>query len=128
MSRNFIVQVLQGKDITIYGDGDQTRSFCYVDDLVDGMLRMMASSADVTGPINMGNPQELAILEPAEKIVSLVGGKSKPCFKPLPTDDPRQRQLDITMARLALGWEPKVPLETGPWRTVEHFRREFSGN
>lgn len=123
---NFIVQALRGNDITIYGQGEQTRSFCYVDDLVDGMLKMMASSEDITGPINMGNPQELTIIELAEKILSLVGGRSKLIFKPLPEDDPKQRQPDISKAKAILDWEPKVSLDDGLRRTIEYFRQEFS--
>jgi UDP-glucuronate decarboxylase len=123
---NFIVQALQGKDITIYGRGDQTRSFCYVDDLVEGMVKMMGVSAEITGPINLGNPQEITILTLAEKIISLVGGRSRLRYEPLPADDPRQRQPDITLARSTLDWEPRVSLDDGLQRTVEYFRRELS--
>lgn len=124
---NFIVQALRGDDITIYGRGEQTRSFCYVDDLVDGMLGMMDSGVDIVGPVNMGNPREMTILELAETVLSLVGGKSKLVFKPLPADDPKQRQPDISLAKSALGWEPKVSLEDGLARTIDYFRREING-
>ena len=123
---NFIVQALRGEDITIYGDGTQTRSFCYVDDLIEGFVRMMASPKEVIGPINMGNPLEFTILQLAEAVLKLVGGKSKVIFKPIPQDDPRQRQPDITAARETLGWEPKVQLEQGLEKTVGYFR-EFLG-
>ena len=123
---NFIVQALLGQDITIYGDGEQTRSFCYVDDLVDGMLKMMGSGADVVGPINMGNPREMTIIELAEKVLTLVGGKSKLVFKPLPGDDPKQRKPDISMAKSTLGWEPKVSLDDGLARTIDYFRQQLS--
>jgi UDP-glucuronate decarboxylase len=122
---NFIVQALQGRDITIYGGGEQTRSFCYIDDLVDGMLKMMDSGADLVGPINMGNPREMTIMELAEKVLTLVGGRSKLVFKPLPGDDPRQRQPDISKAKSSLGWEPKVSLEDGLARTIDYFRRQI---
>jgi UDP-glucuronate decarboxylase len=119
---NFIVQALQGHDITIYGDGEQTRSFCYVDDLVDGLIRLMESDEEVTGPINLGNPGEFSIRQLAEKVVALVGSGSKLVFEPLPQDDPTQRQPDITKARTVLDWEPKVSLEQGLPKTVEYFR------
>jgi len=120
---NFIVQALKGNDITIYGDGRQTRSFCYVDDMVDGFVRMMATENGFTGPVNMGNPAEFAILEIAEKVIQLVGGSSEISFHPLPTDDPRQRQPDIELARSKLGWQPKVSLEDGLKETIAYFRR-----
>lgn len=120
---NFIVQALKGEDITIYGDGRQTRSFCYVDDLIDGMLRLMDSPADFTGPVNIGNPGEFTMLELAERVLRLVGGKSKLVYLPLPADDPRQRQPDIALAKSALGWEPKVSLEDGLKETIVYFRR-----
>lgn len=123
---NFIVQALQGKDITIYGRGDQTRSFCYVDDLVDGMLRMMESPSEITGPVNLGNPTEMTILELAEKILALVGGKSKLRFEPLPSDDPQQRQPDISMAKSQLGWAPKVSLDDGLKETIAYFRQKLN--
>jgi UDP-glucuronate decarboxylase len=119
---NFIVQALRGEDITIYGDGSQTRSFCYVDDLIEGFLSMMASPHEVTGPINMGNPVEFTIKELAETILKMVGGKSKLVFKPLPQDDPKQRQPDITLARGTLGWEPQVKLEQGLEKTIAYFQ------
>lgn len=120
---NFIVQALQGGDITIYGDGQQTRSFCYVDDLIDGMVRLMDSPADFTGPVNIGNPSEFTMLELAEMILSLVGGKSKLVYMPLPADDPKQRQPDITLAKASLGWTPKVALEDGLKETIAYFRK-----
>jgi UDP-glucuronate decarboxylase len=119
---NFIVQALRGEDITIYGDGSQTRSFCYVDDLIEGFVRMMATPSDITGPFNMGNPVEFTIKELAEAVLKTIGGKSTLIFKPLPQDDPKQRQPDITMAREKLGWEPKVKLQEGLERTVAYFR------
>lgn len=123
---NFIVQALRGEDITIYGDGAQTRSFCYVDDLIDGFVRMMASPAAVTGPINMGNPVEFTIRELAEMVLRLVGGSSRLVLQPLPQDDPRQRQPDITLARSHLDWAPTVRLEQGLERTVAYFREFLS--
>jgi UDP-glucuronate decarboxylase len=120
---NFIVQALRGEDITIYGDGSQTRSFCYVDDLIEGFVRMMASPKDVTGPINMGNPGEFTIRELAETVLKMVGGKSKLVMLPLPQDDPRQRQPDISLAKNTLGWEPQVKLEEGLEKTIHYFRR-----
>ncbi|MFZ5896299.1 MAG: UDP-glucuronic acid decarboxylase family protein [Myxococcota bacterium] len=119
---NFIVQALLGENLTIYGDGRQTRSFCYVDDLVDGLLKMMDTEKGFTGPVNLGNPGEFTILELAEKVVSLVGGKSKLVFKPLPQDDPKQRKPDISIARSKLGWEPKVQLDEGLRETIAYFR------
>ena len=121
---NFIVQALQNKDITIYGTGLQTRSFQYVDDLLEGMLRLMNSPADFTGPVNIGNPDEFTIKQLAEKVLELIPeSKSKLIYKPLPQDDPRQRQPDITLAKAKLGWEPKVKLNEGLQKTVEYFRR-----
>jgi UDP-glucuronate decarboxylase len=120
---NFIVQALRGDDITIYGDGSQTRAFCYVDDLIEGFLRLMAASDDVTGPINLGNPVETPIGTLATMIVDMVGSKSRIDYHPLPADDPTQRCPDITRARNVLGWEPRVPLETGLRRTIEYFDR-----
>ncbi len=119
---NFIVQALQGDDITIYGNGSQTRSFCYVDDLIEGFMRMMATPASVTGPINIGNPDEFTILELAEEVLRQVGGTSKLIRMPLPEDDPKQRQPDIAQAYNVLGWEPKVKLESGLARTIDYFR------
>ncbi len=123
---NFIVQALRGEDITIYGDGTQTRSFCYVDDLIEGFVRMMVSPAEVTGPINMGNPAEFTIRELAEMVLRLVGGNSRLVLQPLPQDDPRQRQPDITLARHHLDWAPQVKLEQGLERTVAYFREFLS--
>ena len=122
---NFIVQALQGKSLTIYGDGSQTRSFCYVDDLVEGLIKMMNSHSDVTGPINLGNPVENTIREFGERIVKLVGAESTVKFKPLPTDDPRRRCPDISKAKKILGWAPKVALEEGLQRTIANFRERL---
>jgi UDP-glucuronate decarboxylase len=119
---NFIVQALKNEDITIYGDGSQTRSFCYVDDLIEGMVRLMNTGDEFTGPINVGNPGEFTILELAEKVIYLTGSSSKLVFRPLPEDDPLQRQPDITMARKVLGWEPKVGLDEGLKKTITYFR------
>src|SRR6266568_197411 len=119
---NFIVQALQGEDLTVYGDGGQTRSFCYVDDLIDGLIAFMQSADEVVGPVNLGNPGEYTIREVAEMVLKLTGGRSSIVFKPLPQDDPTQRQPDITLARHALGWEPKVPLAEGLERTVAYFK------
>ncbi|WP_428488149.1 UDP-glucuronic acid decarboxylase family protein [Rhodopila sp.] len=118
---NFIVQALKDEDITLYGDGMQTRAFCYVDDLVDGLIRLMNSSPGITGPINIGNPHEIPVRELAERIIKLVNAKSKVVHQPLPQDDPMQRCPDITYARQVLGWEPKVPLEDGLRRTIAYF-------
>jgi UDP-glucuronate decarboxylase len=123
---NFIVQALKGEDITIYGDGSQTRSFCYVDDLIEGMIRLMDSSDDVTGPINVGNPGEFTMIELAETVLRLTGSKSKLVRMPLPADDPKQRRPDITRARTTLGWEPKVQLEDGLKETIGYFRKLLS--
>ncbi len=120
---NFIVQALKGGDITIYGDGQQTRSFCYVDDLIQGIVSMMESDPSCTGPINIGNPGEFTMLELAELVLQIVGGKSKLVFQPLPQDDPKQRQPDITLAKEKLGWEPKVRLEDGLKETITYFKR-----
>lgn len=124
---NFIVQAIRGEDITIYGNGQQTRSFCYVDDLIEGFVRMMNTEAGFSGPLNMGNPGEFTILELAEKVLQLVGGKSKLVFHPLPTDDPKQRQPDISLAKAKLDWEPKVQLEDGLKETVAYFRELLAG-
>jgi UDP-glucuronate decarboxylase len=120
---NFIVQALKGENITIYGDGQQTRSFCYVDDLIEGFLRLMNSEPGFTGPVNLGNPGEFTMLELAEKVLKLVGGKSRLTFMPLPADDPKQRQPNIELAKEKLGWEPKVPLDEGLKRTVAYFAK-----
>ncbi len=122
---NFIVQALQGQPITIYGDGSQTRSFCYVDDLIEGMVRMMASPEGVTGPINLGNPAEFTMLELAERIIALIGSRSSIVYKPLPRDDPKQRRPDISMAQATLHWTPTIQLEDGLSRTVAYFRSLF---
>lgn len=122
---NFIVQALKGQDITIYGDGSQTRSFCYVDDLIDGMVSMMQTDVGFTGPINMGNPDEFSMLELAENVLRLTKSRSKLSFKTLPQDDPRQRQPDIALARQALSWQPKVKLEDGLRETIAYFRKEL---
>ena len=110
---NFIMQALKGEQVTIYGDGCQTRSFCYVDDLIDAMLRMMSTPDSFPGPVNVGNPDEVTILQLAESVIRLTGSRSRIEFKPLPTDDPRQRQPDISLAKKMLGWEPKVTLDDG---------------
>lgn len=121
---NFIVQALKGHDLTIYGDGSQTRSFCYVDDLVDGFVRFM-NQKETVGPLNLGNPGEFTMLELAEIILKQVGGPSKITHRPLPADDPKQRRPDITLAKKYLGWEPKVPLAEGIARTISYFRKEL---
>ncbi|GHC05721.1 UDP-glucuronic acid decarboxylase family protein [Thermomonas carbonis] len=118
---NFIMQALRGESITIYGEGQQTRSFCYVDDLVEGFLRLMNTEPGVTGPVNLGNPGEFTIRQLAEKVIDLTGSKSTLVFKPLPSDDPLQRQPDIALARARLGWEPVVQLEEGLTRTIAYF-------
>jgi UDP-glucuronate decarboxylase len=119
---NFIVQALKGEDITIYGDGQQTRSFCFVDDLVEAMLRMMGTDSDVTGPVNIGNPGEFTMLELAEAVIRLTRSKSKLVFLPLPQDDPKQRRPDISLAKKSLGWSPKVDLEAGLEKTIGYFK------
>lgn len=118
---NFIVQALQGDDITLYGDGSQTRSFCYVDDLVEAIVKIMATDDNFVGPVNVGNPSEFTILELAEKVIEFIGSKSKIVNKPLPMDDPTRRRPDITLAREKLGWEPKIELDEGLRRTVDYF-------
>jgi UDP-glucuronate decarboxylase len=123
---NFIVQALKGEDITIYGSGLQTRSFCYVDDMVEGFVRMMATERGFTGPLNLGNPGEFTMLELAEKVLTLVGSKSRLVFMPLPLDDPRQRRPDITLAKEKLDWTPKVNLEDGIKETVQYLRTLLS--
>lgn len=119
---NFIVQALRGEPITIYGEGNQTRSFCYVDDLIEGFIRLMNTERGFTGPVNLGNPGEFTMLELAQKVIELTGSKSELTFKPLPEDDPKQRQPDITLAKEKLGWEPTVKLEAGLTRTIDYFR------
>ena len=118
---NFIVQALKGEEITIYGDGSQTRSFCYVDDLIEGMIRLMDSPDDVTGPINIGNPREFTIRDLAEKVIAATGNKSKLSFHPLPSDDPTQRRPDISLAKTVLQWEPRITLEEGLEKTIPYF-------
>jgi UDP-glucuronate decarboxylase len=118
---NFIVQALRGEDITIFGEGNQTRSFCYVDDLITGFVKLMDTGDDVTGPINLGNPIEFSIRELAEQVIALTGSKSKLVFRPLPHDDPKQRQPDISKAIATLGWKPKVELQEGLTRTISYF-------
>ncbi len=123
---NFIVQALAHRDITVYGDGTQTRSFCYVDDLVEGLIRMMNGPDDFTGPVNMGNPGEFSMLDLAEMVIRLTGSKSKIIFEPLPQDDPMQRQPDISLAKDRLDWEPMLDLEEGLKKTIEYFRSILS--
>ena len=120
---NFIVQALRGQDITLYGDGSQTRAFCYADDLIDGFLRMMATDDGFTGPINIGNPHEISVRTLAERVIALTGAKSQLVFRPLPADDPIQRCPDISLARAMLGWEPKIALDDGLTRTIAYFDR-----
>jgi len=122
---NFIVQALRGEDITIYGDGAQTRSFCYIDDLIEGIVRLMESPKEFTGPVNIGNPQEFTIKKLAETVLEMVGGTSALVLKPLPEDDPRQRQPDITVAGEKLGWEPRVDLQSGLEKTIAYFRKSL---
>jgi UDP-glucuronate decarboxylase len=121
---NFICQALSGRNITIYGDGSQTRSFCYVDDLIEVLIRMMNSPADFTGPVNIGNPGEFTIKELAEKVVAKVGGSSKIIYEDLPQDDPTRRRPDITLAKTYLGWEPKIKLDEGLDKTIEYFKTQ----
>ncbi len=125
---NFIVQALQGKDITIYGDGSQTRSFCYVDDLIDGLIKLMNSDANITGPINIGNPGEFTILQLAETVISMTGTKSKIIFQPLPSDDPKQRQPDIGRAQSLLNWTPSIQLKAGLEKTIDYFKNSIATN
>ena len=120
---NFIVQALKGEDITMYGDGKQSRSFCYVDDLIDGMMRLMASDDSFTGPVNIGNPKEFTMLELAQEIISLTGSQSKVSFQPLPQDDPLQRQPIIDLAYQKLGWSPHIELREGLGHTIEYFKK-----
>ena len=119
---NFIVQALRGEDITVFGDGSQTRSFCYVDDMIDGLIRMMGTPKGFLGPVNLGNPAEFTILELAEILIRMTGSRAKIVFKPLPQDDPTQRKPDITLAQKKLGWQPHVPLKEGLAKTIEYFR------
>jgi len=122
---NFVVQALRGEDITIYGDGMQTRSFCYVDDLIEAMIRVMNTPDDFTGPINIGNPREFTILELARHVIELTGSRSKLIFKPLPADDPRQRQPDIALAKNVLGWAPTTELRQGLEKTIRYFEAQL---
>jgi UDP-glucuronate decarboxylase len=118
---NFIVQALKGEPLTVFGEGSQTRSFCYVDDMIEAFVRLMDSPDDFTGPVNLGNPGEFTILELAQKVIELTGSRSKIVHRPLPNDDPRQRQPDITLARTRLGWEPRIPLHEGLSKTIAYF-------
>ncbi|MCG2722129.1 MAG: SDR family oxidoreductase [Thermodesulfovibrionales bacterium] len=120
---NFIMQALKGEQITVYGEGSQTRSFCYVDDMIDGLVRLMNSPDDFTGPVNLGNPREFSILQLARLVIKLTGSKSKIVYKPLPPDDPRQRQADITLAQARLNWQVTMPLEKGLKKTIQYFTR-----
>lgn len=120
---NFVCQALRGEDITVYGDGSQTRSFCYVDDLIEGMVRVMNSRDGFTGPVNVGNPGEFTILELAQEVIRLTGSRSRIVYEDLPADDPTQRKPDISLAKAELGWEPRVRLEDGLMRTIEYFRQ-----
>ena len=124
---NFIVQALKGEDITIYGDGSQTRSFCYCNDLIEGFLRLMNTGADITGPMNLGNPNEFTIRQLAEIIIDMVGTRSKLVYKPLPSDDPKQRQPDISYARQIIDWEPKIKLKEGLKETIAYFDESLKG-
>jgi len=123
---NFIVQALTGQDITVYGDGSQTRSFCYVDDLIEGLIRMMNAPDDFTGPVNLGNPYEFSMLELAQKVIGLTGSRSRIVFKPLPQDDPEQRQPDISLAIERLHWEPRVDIQQGLRKTIDYFEEVLS--
>ncbi|WP_417460647.1 UDP-glucuronic acid decarboxylase family protein [Kordiimonas sp.] len=124
---NFIVQALRGKDITIYGEGQQTRSFCYVDDLVDGLVRLMGRGPEFTGPVNIGNNSEMTVRELAEKVIDFVGSPSKLIFRPLPEDDPMQRQPDLTLANKELGWRPSTSLDIGLRKTIDYFEEVLKG-
>ncbi len=123
---NFIVQALKGENITVYGDGSQTRSFCYVDDLIEGMIRLMNTPDEITGPVNMGNPAEFTILQLAQKVIELTGSSSQIIYQPLPADDPMQRKPDIALAKELLGWQPTVQLEQGLIKTIEYFRQTIT--
>ena len=123
---NFVIQALSGRPITLYGDGGQTRSFCYVDDLIDALVRLMKSPDDFTGPVNLGNPQEFTIRQLAEKVIGFTGSRSELTFEPLPADDPKQRQPDIALARRALGWEPVTSLDQGLPKTIAYFRAQLA--
>jgi UDP-glucuronate decarboxylase len=125
---NFILQALRGEDLTVFGDGKQTRSFCYVDDMIDAFVRFMDTPDNVTGPINLGNPHEFSILELAQMVIELTSSKSKIIFQPLPEDDPIQRQPDISFAKKVLSWKPSVPLEEGLKETINYFKSLMEGN
>jgi UDP-glucuronate decarboxylase len=120
---NFIIQALRNEDITVYGDGSQTRSFCYVDDLVDGLMRLMETPDEVTGPVNLGNPVEFTVRQLAEMVVDLIGSRSSVVYRPLPEDDPRQRRPDIGLAQKLLHWEPRVQLREGLLKTIDYFQQ-----
>jgi UDP-glucuronate decarboxylase len=120
---NFVVQALKDEPITIYGDGLQTRSFCYVDDMIDGLIRLMSTSEEVTGPVNLGNPVEFTMRNLCELVIKLTGSRSNVCFVPLPPDDPKQRQPDISLASSVLNWKPSVSLEEGLKKTIDYFRQ-----
>lgn len=123
---NFVIQALKNDDITIYGTGEQTRSFQYIDDLVEGMIRMMNTDDDFTGPINLGNPNEFSMLQLAEMIIRKTGSKSKITFKPLPHDDPQQRKPDISLAQEKLGWQPTILLDEGLDRMIDYFKKKYT--
>ena len=123
---NFIVQALNGEDITIYGEGTQTRSFCFVDDLIEGMIKFMNLPKEITGPMNLGNPTEFTIFDLAEKIIRLTKSKSKIVFKSLPQDDPRQRKPDVSLASNLIDWDPKIDLESGLKKTIDYFSKKFA--
>ncbi len=125
---NFIVQALRGRELTIYGDGSQTRAFCYVDDMIEGLVRLMQTPEGVTGPVNLGNPHEIAVRDLAERIIALTGSRARIVHRPLPADDPTQRCPDIGLARRLLGWEPAIPLEIGLERTIAYFDRTIAGS
>jgi UDP-glucuronate decarboxylase len=122
---NFIIQALQNEELSVYGDGSQTRSFQYIDDLIEGMVRLMGTEDDFLGPVNIGNPSEFTIKELAEKIISLTSSQSKLVFKPLPEDDPKQRKPDISLAKAKLNWEPKISLEEGLARMISYFKENI---
>jgi UDP-glucuronate decarboxylase len=124
---NFIVQALRGEAITIYGDGSQTRAFCYVDDMIEGFVRLMATGDEISGPINLGNPHEISVGKLAETIIGLTGSASKLVFRPLPIEDPVRRCPDISQAKSVLGWQPTVPLEAGLRKTIDYFDRILAG-
>src|SRR5262249_34450401 len=125
---NFIVQALLGRDITVYGDGTQTRSFCYVDDLIDGLMKLMATPDSITGPINIGNPNEFSIMQLATKVIEITGARSRVVNKPLPENDPRQRQPDITRAKQVLSWQPRTQLDEGLRKTIAYFEKLLGDN